>query len=313
MAILGGIEDKIERSFKVGSGGKLTLETDRGSIEVKSREADAVEVEIIRRVKAWDQEGADKILEDFEIDFTQSGNDVHIRAGFKKDMDGFWRWVDGNRLQLHYMISVPTKYNLDLKTAGGSISVGDLEGEVRSRTSGGSLHFGRVQGPVWGRTSGGSITLSGCAGTVDVETSGGSINIGETSGDVVAHTSGGSVNIGRTKGSVVAKTSGGSITVEDATGKVEAATSGGSVRANISTQPQSDCCLETSGGSVTVHLPDTIAVDVDAKTSGGSVKTEFPVTVQGELSRSALTAKINGGGPKLLLRTSGGNIHLRKM
>jgi hypothetical protein len=51
---------------------------------------------------------------------------------------------------------------------------------------------------------------------------------------------------------------------------------------------------------------------VDAKTSGGKVVTEFPVIVQGELKKSVLVGKINGGGPELLLRTSGGNIKLYK-
>jgi hypothetical protein len=55
-----------------------------------------------------------------------------------------------------------------------------------------------------------------------------------------------------------------------------------------------------------------IGVDVNARTSGGSVHTEFPVTVQGEIKRSRLDAKLNGGGPELYLRTSGGSIYLKK-
>jgi hypothetical protein len=49
--------------------------------------------------------------------------------------------------------------------------------------------------------------------------------------------------------------------------------------------------------------------------SGGHVANDFPVTVkaQGELKRSALQGKINGGGPLVWLRTSGGNIHIEKM
>ena len=55
-----------------------------------------------------------------------------------------------------------------------------------------------------------------------------------------------------------------------------------------------------------------MAVDVDAHASGGHVETDIPVTVQGEISRSTLKAKINGGGPELYLRTSGGSIHIKK-
>jgi DUF4097 and DUF4098 domain-containing protein YvlB len=115
------------------------------------------------------------------------------------------------------------------------------------------------------------------------------------------------------KGNVVARTSGGGIHVDDVMGSIDARTSGGSVTARISRQPEDDCRLTTSGGSVTVSLAKDIRVDVDASTSGGRVSTDFPVTLRGEISKRSLRAKINGGGPELYLRTSGGSIHIREM
>lgn len=60
-------------------------------------------------------------------------------------------------------------------------------------------------------------------------------------------------------------------------------------------------------------LAEMLSLDVDAKTSGGRVTTEFPVTVQGELSTTALQARMNAGGPKLVLRASGGEIRVGKL
>lgn len=269
-------EDTIKKSFQVGPGGRLTLETDRGSIEVRAVDSNTLEVEVNRKVYALDRAKADEILKDFDIEFTQRGNDLHIRGEFKRPRPSFWGWRRP-RLRLHYLVSVPKKYNVDLKTAGGSILIDDLEGEVHSKTSGGS------------------------------------ISIGEVDGDIVVHTSGGSIRIDRATGSVMAKTSGGSITVEEVMGEIEARTSGGSVKAYITRQPQKNCLLRTSGGNVVVYLADNIAVDVDAETSGGYIKTELPITVQGKVGRTKLQGKMNGGGPELFLRTSGGNIHLRSL
>jgi len=84
------------------------------------------------------------------------------------------------------------------------------------------------------------------------------------------------------------------------------------VTATISSQPKSRCSLSTSGGSITVTLAPDIAMDVNAHASGGHVSTDFPVTIQGKIERSSLQAKINGGGPELYLRTSGGGIHIKK-
>lgn len=307
-------EDHIKKSFRVASGGRLILETDRGSIEVRTAETNArpeaeVTAETNTRLEVEVKEAAG-----LAVEFTQSGNDVHIR-GKEKGRPGFWLWlwwVDNWRGP-QFVISVPAKYNVDLHTSGGSISVADLEGEVRSRTTGGSLHFGHIRGPVWGKTSGGSIALAGCVHAAKVQTSGGNVRIGEVDGDVNAHTSGGSIHVAKATGRVVAGTSGGSIEVEEVRGAIEATTSGGSVTARISRQPQGDSRLETSGGNVAVFLAETIGVEVDAKTSGGRVTTELPVTVRGGLSETALQAKINNGGPKLILRTSGGNIRLGKM
>ena len=90
-------------------------------------------------------------------------------------------------------------------------------------------------------------------------------------------------------------------------------TSGGSVSARLAKQPEGDCALRTSGGSIEVQLAEKVAVNLDASTSGGRVITDIPVTVQGELKRTALKSKINGGGPALYLHTSGGNVHIRRL
>lgn len=307
----GDLEDHLTESFSVEPGGSLVLEADRGTISVRAAETSVVEVEVTRTVRTQDPAEARALLNEVEIQFMQQGNDVHIHARVPREQHRWWD-RDGRHLNLHFLMTVPLRYNLDLKTAGGSISVGDLEGEVRSKTSGGHVHIGHIQGLVWGKTSGGDITLTGCTGTADVKTSGGSIRIGAVDGDVLAYTSGGSIDIERVSGRVTANTSGGSITVGEAMNTVEAITSGGSVAAYLARQPQDYCRLETSGGDVTVYLAEEVGVNVNARTSGGQVVTEFPITFQGELRKSALQAAINGGGPELLMRTSGGSVYLRK-
>ena len=307
------VEDNIERSFQVAPSGRLTIDADRGSIEVRTANRDLVDVKIERKIKENGKWSAEEVLEDFVITFDHNDDGVTIRA--KYDRENHRRWNrERNRLKIKFLITVPQRYNVDMKTSGGDISVEDLEGEVRSQTSGGGLRFGSIKGPVWGRTSGGGIKLEGTQGDAEVKTSGGGITIGNVEGAVEAVTSGGSIRIDRAVGSVNAKTSGGGITVEEVVGNINAKTSGGSIKTYISRQPEEDCSLETSGGNVTVYLVEGIAVDVDARTSGGHVSTDVPiaVVVQGKINRNRLQGAINGGGPLLKLRTSGGSIHLRK-
>lgn len=144
-----------------------------------------------------------------------------------------------------------------------------------------------------------------------VDTAGGSIKISDLTGSVDAHTSGGSITLGRVDGLVKIKTSGGSINVDEVTGTINAHTSGGSVNATISKQPTGDSKLTTSGGSITVYLAADIAVDLTAKTSGGRVRSDFDV--DGSVKKKSIQGTINGGGPALVLKTSGGSVKVKSL
>ncbi|MBI3416972.1 MAG: DUF4097 family beta strand repeat protein [Verrucomicrobia bacterium] len=323
-------EDRIKKSFTVTGEGQLLLRADRGSVEVGTTDGDKIEVEVIRTVKHAKAGKAADIFKNHEVTFSQRGNDIEIRADNQPKLKSMWNdlW---RQFQVRYVINVPRKFNLDLKTAGGSITVADLTGKLRGETSGGNLRFGRVQGPVWGKSSGGSIEVVEAGGKLDAETSGGSIRITKASADARLKTSGGNIRVGESVSKLDARTSGGSIRIEKATaevaahtaggdieiesaaGAVDASTSGGSITFRLSAQPKGDCRGETSGGNINVYLADNLGFNLDAKTSGGRVVTDLPVTVQGEHKSSSLHGKLNAGGPNLTLRTSGGSIHLKKL
>jgi hypothetical protein len=293
--IYGNIEDRVTKVFTVGQGGTLTLECDLGSIAVRGEETDSVEVEILREVRTSDEKKAEEILKDYDIQFSPKGPDVSIQAKYKKrGLRGFWNNI-GKYLRVKYMIIVPSEYNVDLQTKGGSISVQDLRGEVKSNTSGGGLNFDNIDGNIYGRTSGGSIKIGTVKGSTDI------------------HTSGGSITIRLAEGPVDAQTSGGSITVEEVMGTIKAHTSGGSVKATITRQPESDCRLTTSGGTITVFLSDDFDLNLNAETSGGNVQADFPIALSGDLSKRSIQGRMNGGGPELYLRSSGGSIYLKKL
>ncbi|MFC2161255.1 DUF4097 domain-containing protein [Acidobacteriota bacterium] len=288
------IEETINKSYTVRPGGKLTVDTNRGSISIEGKRGDTIDVEIIQNVRTSNKRTAKDILENFQVRFNQKGDDLFINAEYKRNgLRNFFNRL-ANRLQIKFIITVPVEYDVDLHTSGGSISVLDLEGEILSKTSGGSLTFENITGDISGKTSGGSI------------------KIGEIIGDVYAHTSGGSIKIERVEGDLDVHTSGGSITIEEAMGTVQASTSGGSVKTYLSRQPEEDCRLTTSGGSITVYLDENVGLDVDARTSGGRIHTDFPVKLSGTINPRSLDAEVNGGGPQLYIRSSGGGIHLKK-
>lgn len=303
-------DDVIRKGFNVTDGGTLRLDADFGDVTIVSG-GTGVAVEIIREADGKD---AQERLRDHKITFAQEGNDVVITTN-RRDNDSrkWFDWFDWNDFEVKWNIRVPKNYNIKVSTSGGSIELDDVGGVVDAHTSGGSIKTGRLGGVANLRTSGGSIAIDGAAAKVDARTSGGSIRVGDTDGPVEVRTSGGSISLARIRGSVVARTSGGGITIEDATGSVDASTSGGSIKAKLSGQLNADSKLSTSGGGITVSIASNVAADLDARASGGGVSSDLPITVQGTMDDDELRGKINGGGPKLTLRTSGGGIKVRSL
>jgi hypothetical protein len=280
------VHDTVRRTFNVAEGGTLTLETDLGDVLITGGGGTGVTVEIARDAKAND------VFRDHELTFDQKGNDVSIRSRYSSRDFGWFRWT--SPLALRYTIRVPARYNLNVRTSGGEVEVRDIGGTVDCRTSGGDLRFGRIDGAVVARSSGGSVEIDS-ATSIDVKTSGGSIDIRHATGDILAKTSGGGIEIG------------------GAGGAIDAVTSGGSIEAVFDRQPRTESRLSTSGGGVTVTIARSVAFNLDAHTSGGGISSDVPVTVSGTQNEESLVGKINGGGPRLVVRTSGGGIRMKQI
>lgn len=298
-------QNVINKSFNANAGGTLSMNVDRGSIKIVTAGSDKVEIEVVRELKRDSGEKAREIFEQHQIDFTQDGDTIRIEA----DNNGGFRTLFNN-MRVEYTVTVPARFNLELRTAGGNVAVDDLDGRAKVQTSGGSLDFGAITGEIDARTSGGNVKIKGGGKNATVQTSGGSVMIGNVDGDLAVKSSGGNLTMEHIKGAIEAQTSGGSIKIASAGGSIKAASSGGNVSAELTDQASGECTLKTTGGNIKVAVPEKIAVDLNASTSGGQVKSDF----DGEFNkqRTKLVAKINGGGPQMKLSTSGGNVDIRK-
>jgi len=342
-------ESHLEKTFPVKAGGQLTIEADRGSIDIATDDRADVVIEVRRKVSNASAQKAAELFGAHVVTLEQDGDRVLVRAQVKEEARRIFD-RGGQSFQVEYRVKTPKQFNFDLRTSAGSISSSDIDGKVKARTAGGSLKFAAITGTLDGNTSAGSIragligglvtaTTSGgsihieemakggkvntAAGSITVNrskseltavTSGGSIHLGEFEGNATLNTSAGAIDVKSARGFLVAHTSGGSISIEDAQETVNADTSAGGITATFSAQPTGDCKLRTSGGSITVKLDSELCFDLDAKTSGGRVTTEIPVAmiVTGEARNEGLKGKINNGGKALLLRTSAGNVTIRK-
>lgn len=282
----------VEKTFAVQVGGRLTAETQGGNITVKTEDINEVRITATQVIDANTDDAANKLLEKLKLSLEQKGNDISAVASYEKRIGSFFgNWPP---VQVSYTITVPRAFNLQLNTSGGDIKVGSVKGTVNARTSGGDLVFERVDGELEGKTSGGNVTLK--EGTARANLS----------------TSGGNILIDRAGGPTTVSTSGGDIRVQSAAQLLSAHTSGGNVTAKLTEAPKQDMTLRTSGGNVKVTVPRDAGFSLEADTSGGDVLTSNLMLSNSSTNKSKtkLSATVNAGGPKLTLRTSGGDIRV---
>lgn len=289
--------DEIERSFQVRPGGLLNFDADIGNVEIITAESERVRVEYTLEYKVKTAQEVNELRQKLTIEMGQTDvttttineNNVKVVVRLADDRNGSLR----NKVRLDFRITMPRKFNLDLRT-GGSAKVGDLDGTVKASTMGGSLKLDNVSGAVTARTMGGSIA------------------IGDVGADLEARSSGGSVATGRVNGRVVANADGGSVAITEASGAIEATANGGSVAAYISKQPNADSKITANAGSIELRLPPSAAVNVDAACTAGRISSDFSLHGHQDDDPPRLKTALNGGGPLVLLRATAGNIHLRK-
>jgi DUF4097 and DUF4098 domain-containing protein YvlB len=274
----------IEKSFDVQPGGTLTLDTQGGKVSIEGWSRDEVRVMV-------ELKGTSRAMEDLDITFESSRNDVTVKSEFRRRRSLFGDW--NRRLNISFQVMVPYEYNVKCKTSGGGITLGKIEGTVEGRTSGGSINADELKGGIF------------------LSTSGGPIRVGRLHGDVVVRTSGGGITVDGLYGTLEARTSGGPIRMNDIEARVDARTSGGGITLSA-TGENRGIDLRTSGGGINVTMDESINGRISARTSGGRVTTDFPVMVQGGMSSNTLEGTINNGGPDIVLRTSGGGIRINK-
>ena len=291
------IPQRITRNFDVKPGGRLTLNSEIGTIDVQTMDKEGIEVVVTK--EAWGEfdSMAQEALNDFEVTFEQKGSDVHIEGKFKRNRYRQY-WMEKERsLRVHFQVKVPYQSNVVLKTAStGAIHVDNLDGTVRAETSIGNLRLGEIQGAVWGKTGGpGSITLKGCQSDVDLESGVGNIELGSITGKAIAKTGGP-----------------GKIVLKECQSDVDLESGVGNIQAEIPTQLMHPWILQTSGpGKIEIVLSSSTAVNIDAETRG-PISSDIPIQIQGLLTEHKLKGTLNGGGPLLKLRTSLGEIRLKK-
>ncbi|HEU5400940.1 MAG TPA: hypothetical protein VFU86_06260 [Terriglobales bacterium] len=237
-------------------------------------------------------------------------------------------------------VSVADVGPVHVNTQGGNVTADMVHGDTQINSGGGNISVGESQGKGEINTAGGNVSVKSMAWGM-VQTGGGSIDIGQSRGDLTAETGGGSIDVNEVQGKASLQTGGGNIRLGSARGQVRASTAGGSIemwKLYQGAQAQtgagaitveflggrgafSDSMLRTAAGNVIVYLGSGVPCTIHASAelaSGQGIRTDFPeikVTSEGgTYGPRSMNAEgaVNGGGPPIKIRTTIGQIDIRK-
>ncbi len=269
-----------EKTFKIQHGKNLNLEASFGDVMITPWEKNEVYIKVL---------GNEKTAE--KVDFSFDGNSDHIDI-IAKHEKSFWGWSFSG-MSLRFEIKVPSSFNTQVRTSGGDVRIGGINGTNNIKTSGGDISIKKTRGVLNLKTSGGDITIEEVLGETSLSTSGGDITCKNFEGNLKAVTSGGDIDLSRINAKIEAKTSGGDITL-------------------LYNGENKGIVLSTSGGDIDVKVPSDFNASADLRTSGGHISCDLNTSNVIKISSSRFEADLNKGGKSFVAKTSGGSIKVRK-
>jgi DUF4097 and DUF4098 domain-containing protein YvlB len=247
-------------------------------------------------------------------------------------------------------VSVPKKSPLTVKTDKGDVTVSDMtadigvtnqNGDVEIRNIVGDVLIEMHKGDVKVNDTKGDVKVSGKGGEIDVTNAAGSLTVdGDFYGPVRAdkvtkgvrmisaktdltlsalaghlETGSGNLDVVDVPGNLSLRTRDTEISVENPGGKVNIDNRNAAISVRFTSVPKEDVSITNSSGEISLSLPGSSSFEVVADCRNCDIGSEFAALAptKSESGDSHLAGKYGSGrGPKITLKTSYGNIALRR-
>lgn len=281
----------LDRSFHSSPGSTLNIDLRTGGdVRISGGTGDEVTVNV--RVSGRDSESV-------EVSAEQSPSGVEVSSRFT---DGRHNHNAGADVE----VKVPARYNVQVETMGGEVSIQGVEGKFEGKTMGGEITLQHLKGDVdltsMGgdvqvsdsdldgevKTMGGDVVLRSVAGNVHGSTMGGNVReegtpapgkSSKSTGEKRIHSMGGDLDLASAPQGASLETMGGDIHIVAVNDHVKAQTMGGDIQVD-SIDGWAD--LTTMGGDVTMHMvgdPNQGKRDVEITSMAGDIEISLPAGI----------------------------------
>ena len=327
---------------KIQPNARVMVRNGRGDITVRGSDGGEIRVTAKKNVKSWSEAEADRIAERVTVAIEQNGDGYEVHpAGFD---------LSSSKIGVDLEVAIPKKSALSVKTDRGDVTVSGISGDVVVTDMTGTVDVRGTAGDVNVEMRKGDAKVSGTRGDVKISGKGGEIEVNDTAGSLTVEgdfygpiradkavkgvrmvssktdltlsalaghfeSGSGNMDIVDAPGNLSLRTRDSEINVENPGGKVNIDNRNASVGVRFSSAPKEDVQITNSSSEIALTVPGGASFEITADCRNCEISSEFPGlgASKTESGDSHLAGKYGSGkGPKITLKTSYGNISLRR-
>lgn len=327
---------------KVPANARVMVRNGRGDIIVRGSDNGEIRVTAKKTVKSWSETEAERITEPVKVTIEQNGD------GYEVHPTGFD--LSSSKIGVELEVVIPKKSAVTVKTDKGDVTVSgvsgdvvvtDMTGDVDVRGTAGDVNVEMRKGDAKVSDTRGDVKISGKGGEIEVNDTEGSLTVeGDFYGPIRAdkvvkgvrmvssktdltlsalaghfEAGSGNMDIVDAPGNLSLRTRDSEINVENPGGKVSIDNRNASVGVRFSSAPKEDVQITNSSSEIALTVPGSASFEITADCRNCEISSEFPGlgASKTESGDSHLAGKYGSGkGPKITLKTSYGNISLRR-
>jgi Domain of unknown function (DUF5668)/Putative adhesin len=320
----------------------VLVRTLRGDISVRASDDQQIEVSAKKNVRTWNENEAGRIAKPVGVEITQNGDTFEVHPSGYDPSDA--------RISVDLDVAVPKKSALTVKTDKGNITVSDFQTDVAVTNQNGDVEVRGTNGGVSAEMKKGDVKISDTTGDVRISGKGGEIEVLNTTGSLTVdgdfygpvradrvtkgvrmvsprtdltvsslagHLEAGSGNLDviDAPGNVTLRTRDTEVNLENPGGKVQIDNRNAQTAVRFIASPKEDVTITNSSSGISLTVPGSSSFEIVADCRNCDIESEFAGLEQtkSESGDSHLAGKYGSGrGPKITLKTSYGNIELRR-
>ncbi|MBP2002488.1 TM2 domain-containing membrane protein YozV [Paenibacillus shirakamiensis] len=283
---------------------EIRLDGVNGRIGIIKADVPSIRIKSVLWVDQLKVEDAYKIAKDIGIE-VEEGKTTSISV---KDRTYGASGKRHPRVNLTILIPENTKFDFNLSTTNGGISLVNIQADAKItlQTGSGNIYLRNVIGDVSAKTLNGRVELDGVTGEVHAETLGGRMSARDIFGPITLDTMIGDISVNHADDDIKVSTRNGNIVVNSAYYKLQAESLNGQIEVR-SPIVGGDWSIYSAVGDIKMAIPESGNYTIQGSSGYGSIVTDLPFvmknkSLQGELGLGKYKVNVEGNSDMKIVK-----------